>query len=283
MNWLVFELASVLFFSVAILFQRVAMKQDKTDPTAFAIASQAIVAVLLFFYGMTIGSFHVQDILQRLPSVALMTLLYGAGALAIQFSLKHTEASIFTILFSARGFVTGVVSMLFLSEIFSSQMLIGGLLIFAGVYLVSGIKRGVKLDKGMVFALIAAFCYGIANANDKYLLQSINLSTYLPISFLLPALFTAAAFPNKLKEIPALFQQSSLKNILFYCVLYSLSAIGFFSAILRAPSVTQVSMVGLTTTVTVVIFAALFLGERDNLKKKVAAAILSIIGTILLS
>lgn len=282
MTWQLFILASVLSYSTSAIFQRVVMKDDKTDPAAVSILSEIIITALLAGYGFLVGKPSLSGLGNYIVPLLILTVLYAVGFLAQQKALKRTEAANFTIIFSFRAVVTAFLSVLFLKEMLIGKHIVGAALILCSIIIVNVKKGGLSFRKEDLLSLFVAICYGAANTNDRFILRSMDLYTYLPIAFLLPGLFTMLLKPSGLTKIRPLLSRSIFPKFLIWCVLYAISALTFFAALQIAPSATQVSLIGLTSTICIVILAALFIGERDHLLKKLIAAGLSVAGAMLL-
>ena len=283
MSWQILILISVVLYSISVLLQRVLLRQNESRPVAYAMFFQFLTGIVLGVVGFLFADMSLPSNFSDLFwNLILMVILYGFSYIFIFRSLKQIEASKFSILFSTRAFFTVLASSLVLKELLTGTQFLGALLIFSGVILVNLKSSKFSFDKGSLFALLAAFAFGSANTNDRFLLGSFNIYPYITIGFIAPSLLMAAVYPKELKHIKIFLDKKILKKMLILSVLYAFNAVAFFAALQKSDNSSQVASVNLTSVIATVVLAAIFLKERDNLPKKVIGAILSFVGLLLL-
>lgn len=275
---------SVVLSSFGVLLQRVLVKESNSRPIAFAIFFPILTGLLITLVGFLTTHMVFPNLRPLIGNIFLMALLYGSANIFIFKSLKEIEASRFTIIFATRGLFTILASSLLLKELLSFQQLIGAILIFSSVVLVS-LKAEKKLSfgKSEAFALFAAMGYGFSNTNDRYLLSSFDAYPYMTVSFLAPSILTAIVYMNEIKHVTMFFQPSTLKKILLLCIVYAGAAITFFLALKVTPSSSQVAALNLTSVVLTVVLSIVVLKERSNTTQKIVGALICFIGLLLVS
>jgi len=279
MNWQILVAVSVITYSVSVLLQRILLKDEKIDSVAFSIVFQLLTGALILGYALTRG-FSSPNLLPLLPNLALMTFLYGAGNVFIFKALKAIEASEFTIIFATRTVWIILAAVLFLSEQFSLVQLLGTGLILSSVVLVSW-QKGLKLSRGVLLSLAAAACFGLAFANDAFIIRNFDVPSYLGIAFIVPALAVWMVFPKSSSKMLPMLKKSFLKKLGVLSVLYATSAITIFLAYQIGRNAAQIAPLNQTSTVLTVLLAIIFLGEKSQLTRKLIGAVLSFIGIIL--
>ena len=279
MNWQILVAVSVITYSVSVLLQRILLKDEKIDSVAFSIVFQLLTGVLILGYALMRG-FSSPNLLPLLPNLALMTFLYGAGNVFIFKALKAIEASEFTIIFATRTVWIILAAVLFLSEQFSLVQLLGTGLILSSVVLVSW-QKGLKLSRGVLLSLAAAACFGLAFANDAFIIRNFDVPSYLGIAFIVPALAVWMVFPKSSSKILPMLKKSFLKKLGVLSVLYATSAITIFLAYQIGRNAAQIAPLNQTSTILTVLLAIIFLGEKSQLTRKLIGAVLSFIGIIL--
>lgn len=285
MSWQILIFISVLLSSVSVLLQRVLLRDEQSRPVAYSIFFQYMVTCVTLVVGIIVTDLSFPgDWSGLIWNLALMALLYGFFNVFVFKSLKFLEASKFSIILSARLFFTVLASSLLLGEFLNTTQFVGSLLIFAAVVLVN-YSRGTKfsLDKGSLFALAAAVCFGLANTNDRYLLRSFELFPYLIISFLIPSVLMSGIYFKELKFFKLFLRRDALTKVVVLSVSYAFAALTFFAALQKGDNSSQVASVGLTSVVLTVLMATVFLKERENLGKKFIGAGLSLLGLLLLT
>ena len=279
MSWQILVAVSVVTYSVSVLLQRILLKDEKIDSVAFSIVFQLLTGVLILGYALMRG-FSSPNLLPLLPNLALMTFLYGAGNVFIFKALKAIEASEFTIIFATRTVWIILAAVLFLSEQFSLVQLLGTGLILSSVVLVSW-QKGLKLSRGVLLSLAAAACFGLAFANDAFIIRNFDVPSYLGIAFIVPALAVWMVFPKSTSKMLPMLKKSFLKKLGVLSVLYATSAITIFLAYQIGRNAAQIAPLNQTSTILTVLLAIIFLGEKSQLTRKLIGAVLSFIGIIL--
>lgn len=179
MNWQLLLFISVTTASISVLLQRSLLKEEKSDPFAYAIAFGATVSVLTFLHALFRG-FSLSGLEQLIPNLVIMTLLYSFYNVIIFKAYKIIEASEATILFASRSIWTIVIAGIFLSEIITIEKILGTFIILSGVTAISWKKKRIRLNTGHLLALLAAMLFGTSFANDAYILShGIDVPSYL--------------------------------------------------------------------------------------------------------
>ena len=279
MNWQILVVISVITNSVSVLLQKILLKNDKIDSTAFSIVFQLFTGLLILIYAVFRG-FSVPNLLPLLPNLLLMILVYGIGNICIFKALKVGEASSFTIVFATRAIWTIVIAMLFLGEHFSITQLVGTAFILSSVILVSW-QNGIKIGKGTAYSLIAAAAFGIAFANDAFIVRNFDVPSYLVIAFIVPALAIWIVFPQSTAKMKEMLEIHFLKKLILLGVLYATSAITLFIAYQVGRNIAQIAPLNQTSSILTVVLAIIFLKENTQIGRKLLAILLSFIGILL--
>ena len=283
MTWLYYIGISVVLYSFSVTLQRILLKDQNNSPIAFSILYQLIVGILVGIAGLLFSDFQIPaSIKEIIPNLILMVLFYGFSNVFIFSSLKNTEVSIFTVLFSTRALFTTLASSLILDETLDSRQLTGLFLILLSVAFLNLQGNKFKIGKGEIFALLGALLFGLANTNDRFLLQNMDLYPYVTLAFIAPAIFIAGVYPKEIVKIKGILNTKTLGKLLLLCGIYATSAVTFFIALQSGTNSSQISAINLSSVILTVLLGILFLGERTNLLKKIVCAIISFAGLLLL-
>lgn len=283
MSWQLLILLSVLTYSVSVLLQRVLVREDKTDPVAFAITFQVIVGIIVGIFSYLTQDMSIPSLRPIWGNFVLMLALYSAGNIFLFTALQKIEASKFTIFFSSRALVTVFASSVFLGEKLNIGQWVGAACIFAGIYLVTGKISRVNFSKFELFAFCAAVAFGLANTNDRILLKSFHVYPYVFLGFLLPSILMTIAYPSSVKHMNNFFGKKIFWKLLVLCSIYATGALLFFVALQKAPNSSQVATINLTSVIVIVLLSIIFLKEHTDWLKKIIGAVLSFIGLLLLT
>ena len=156
MTWQLLLLISILADVGGRLIQRTLLRDTKSDPITYAIAFQLLAGCIVGFFAFFNG-FKIPSLQPILPNLLLMPLFYGLANIFIFKSLKLAEASVFTVLFSSRAVWIILSAMLLLQETFSLYQFLGTILILFSILLVSWQGKLIRLRKGEMYGLLAAF------------------------------------------------------------------------------------------------------------------------------
>ncbi len=109
-----------------------------------------------------------------------------------------------------------------------------------------------------------------------------ELYTYTGLSFFGTAIVLAVLQTKRLLSGVSLLQPRPLSRISLLAVFYGVSAVTFFAALQIGESASQVVSVSLVSVIVTVLFAMVFLKERDFPYQKLLGAVLAFIGVLLL-
>lgn len=283
MPWQVLTTISIVTLSIANLFQRQSMKQKASDPLDAAIIFQLLLALFTGIFAFSRG-FEFPPPPQTYPFLLLSTLLYAVGSVCIFSAIKSIEASELTIVSGFGSFATLSAAFLFLGERLIPIQILGILCIFSAVYVVQkGKNSKIVLDKGLVFALLGSFLYGIAIISDIFTLRSYDAVSYTCVMSLLPSLVLLGYSFLRRKKISLSFTSHVDRYLLIYSLLYSVQAVTYYLALERGALISAMSVLFKTVTILTILLSAIFLRERTNMRQKFFALCLTIIGVLLVA
>lgn len=227
----------------------------------------------------------IKEILSPIPfphftpfEIAIMT-LGGALIILLQYcnvkGLRDLEASVFAVIFNSRILIATIFSMLFLSEIVGLWALLGGLCIFAAIFIVK--QKGTRsiTTQGILYGLGAAFAISLMNTCDKELVKLVGFEQYALPEWIIAA---AAMWLVVLIRRPAapyglMFRPQGL----IIMILRAFAGFGFVAALMYGPLAVSSYVSSLSVILTILI-GMLFLGERDFLRSKLVAAGVALAG-----
>jgi drug/metabolite transporter (DMT)-like permease len=282
MSWQILLIISVVTYVISNVLQRVLLKEDSTDPIAFAILFQFLVGTIIGLYALVRGIEFPANLTTLLPNLLLMAGIYVAANIFLYRSLKITPVSEFTILFSTSTFWTIIGAIILLGESFTKVHFVGTLLILGGLLIVFKTSKKMKLSKGHVGALVSAALFGLAFVNDAYVLKSFEVNTYVSLAFLLPTALMLLIYPRSVKEMKVLLRKDKLQKLLIIVVFYSISAIAIFTAYTVGNNAAVISAINKTSSIFIVLAGIVFLHERENIPRKILGACIATLGVILL-
>jgi drug/metabolite transporter (DMT)-like permease len=257
------------------------MRDEKSNVVAYSLMFQLICAILIGLFAFARG-FVMPSIEELWFNFVLITVLYAVGTLFLFKALQNIEASESVIITSSRALWTIAVALIFLGESFDLVKTIGVILILGSIVLVSLKREVIRFNKGILYALSSAFCYGVAFANDTFILRQSDALSYATLAFLFPGLFTLAIKPRILTEMKTLLNKPVLSRMVLLGLFYSTSAVTIYLAYQRGGTASQLAPISQSVVILTFLLAAIFLSERSQLLRKFAGAITATIGVLLL-
>lgn len=171
--------------------------------------------------------------------------------------------------------------LLFFKEEFVLNKFIGAMLIISSNVFLFYKKGEFKINRYIGLGILSNIFYTIALFLDVNISDHFNLPIYVALTLGIPAILISLVEKIKWLDVKNEFQNGNRKIIFITGISWGLMIV--FQ--LRAYQLGNVSVVAPLCALTVilnVIFGYLFLKERDNLAKKIIAAILIVISIVLI-
>lgn len=191
------------------------------------------------------------------------------------------EASTFSIIKQLSTVFMILAGLLFFKEPFVWKKIIGAALIIFSNILIFYKKGNQKLDKYVILGILSNISFSIALFLDVNISDNFNLGFYVASTLIVPAIFIIIAEKIKLSNVKKEFINGNKKAI----IITSISWASMIIVQLKAYQIGDVTTVAPLCSLTVignVIVGHLFLKEKQNLLKKIIAAILIIISVVLI-
>lgn len=277
--WILFVILYIISSITYNQFYKVTTKKSKNDGALTALLQ--IIAGLTVLITMPFFKF-------TFPTSWTVWLLLGIACIfyALSDRMNTTvrsgiEASTFSIILQVSTVFMIIAGLLFFKEPFVLKKIIGAILIILSNILVFYKKGTQKINKYVVLGIISNLAYAFAVFLDVNISDSFNLAIYIAITLIVPAIFIIFAERIKVKDIINEYKIGDKVPIF-------ITSIGWAALIIfqllsyKYGSVTTVSPLLALTVIGNVIIGYLFLNEKDNLPKKIIAAIMIIISVLLI-
>jgi len=132
MNWFTLTILSIIFGSIATIYQRLLMKKQDSHPIAFMIFFQFFITALLGTY-IIFSKTKIPNLIPILPYSLVAGSLIAIGSITMFKALKETEASEYVILNNSSVFWGLMASAIFLNEVITPNKIYGSLFIILGI------------------------------------------------------------------------------------------------------------------------------------------------------
>ena len=279
MEWLIFVILYLFFYVIFNQTYKMATK-SLTKPGALTILLQLIsslsILLLIPFFEM------------KIPNDPKIYLFLGLSIIFYTISDRVNttvrsgiEASTFSVITQLSTVFMIVAGVLFFKEPFVLNKFIGAILIVFSNVLIFFKKGNGKPNKYVLLGIFANVCFSIAlfldvNNSDKF-----NLPIYVALTLGIPTILIEIFEKIKFSDIKEEYNKGNKKAIWITAITWSLSIV----AQLRAYQLGEVSIVAPLCALSVilnVIVGYFFLKEKDDMLKKIIAALLIILGIILI-
>ena len=277
--WFLFVVLYIILAVAFTQFYKIVLKTSKIDGT---------ITVLLQFIAGLSALIFVPFFKLTFPTDWKVYLLLGIACIfyAISDRINTTvrsglEASTFSIIKQLSTVFMILSGLLFFKEQFVLKKIIGaGLIIFSNILIFY--KRGKqKLDKYVFLGILSNIAFSIALFLDVNISDNFNLPFYVALTVIVPALFIAIAERIKPSKIKQAFINGNKKAIMITSLCWGTMIIVQLRAY-QLGDVTTVAPLCALTVIGNVIVGYIFLKERDNLLKKLLAAVLLLVSVFLI-
>lgn len=283
MSWLLLVLISAITSSLSRVLQRVLLKDRNSNPFAFAFVFQLLLAFLFFLYTWITGTLQFPDLSGLVFNLIVMALLYGLMNIFLTYAFKLAEASEASIIFASSTLWSVLSAVFLLHEKLNSLKIIGIAIIIAGLVAVNYTNSKWKLNKGHLYAFLAALCFGIAFTNDAFIITRFtSTASYILLSFVLSSFAVLVMRPQLVKTIPYYLTTKIIPKLIICGVFYAVGIFTIFEAYKQGGPVSIISPISQSSLIVTVVISYYFLNEKNNLLNKVVGTIFMFGGVLLL-
>ena len=279
MEWLIFVILYLVFYVIFNQSYKVATK-TLTKPGALTILLQLIASLSIL---LVIPFFEM-----KMPGDPKIYLFLGLSIIFYTISDRVNttvrtgiEASTFTVITQLSTVFMIVAGVLFFKDPFVLNKFIGAILIVFSNILIFFKKGNTKPNKYVLLGIFANICFTIALFLDVNNSDNFNLPIYVSLTLGIPSILISFVERIKFSDIKKEYKNGNKKAILITSIAWSLSIVSQ----LRAYQLGSVSIVAPLCALSVilnVIVGYFLLKEKDNILKKIIAALLIILGIILI-
>jgi transporter family protein len=283
MSWLILVIVSAVLASLSRILQRVLLKERNSDPFAFAFVFQLLVSLLFVFYTLVTHTLAFPQMSALILNLIIMAILYGLMNIFLTNAFKLAEASEASIIFASSTLWSVLSAVLLLGERLTVQKMIGVFLILGGLVAVNYTKSKWSLNKGHLFALLAAICFGFAFTNDAFIISHFkSTASYILLSFVLSSFAILLFRPGLTKHISYYVKPAIIPKLLFCGVFYAGAVFAIFEAYKRGGPVSVISPISESSLILTVTISYFFLKEKNNLINKIVGTAFVFGGILLL-
>lgn len=280
MHWLILALISIVSISVANIYQRMAMRDEGSDPIAGAIVFQFVLTFIVGGFALLHG-FVFPPFREYPLQFLISSVFYALGTLAYFHAARKIEASEMRIVSAIGTLVPVLGAVLLLGESITVRQVVGMFIILLAVIIVQK-KRTFSINRGVMLAIAGSAMYGIGLVSDVFVLRTYDAISYLVVMSLFPGLILLLLHPQKIFQVKVL-ATTSMKHVFLYGFFYSIQAIAYYTALQSGANLSQLAPLFKAEVILTVLLAAVMLKERRQLLLYLLGALLVAVGALLIT
>ncbi len=239
-----------------------------------------------FILGLSLPHTFTPD-LQTLGLLVFCSLIWPVYFLLAFKSNKHIDASVFSMIADLSPIITAMIAYFMFTERLTSLQLIGVLaLILSGVIamypdIISKVKVRVF---GVQIALICMLLLGVGVAVEKLVYDVAGIGTYFLFCWTLQVVWMLIIARKEIHNLPSVFADKKERTlVLLHGVTGLLRSASFALALLLSTSASLMNAASNFLTACILVTAYFILGEKNNLRFKIAGSTVGLIGLFLVS
>lgn len=277
--WLLFISLHIIFNIIFTQLFKIVIKNSKSEGT--------ITILVQFIAGIT--SILISPLFKYTFSTdwkVYLTLIIACIFYSISDRMNTTvrngiEASTFSIISQLATVFMILAGLLFFKEPFVLKKTIGATLIILSNIFIFYKKGNQKVNKYVILGIFSNLAYSIALFIDVNISNNFNLAIYVSTTLLVSSLFIIIFEKIKFNDIKKEFNNSNKKLIFITGFSWATMLISQLNAY-KLGNITSVAPLCALTVIGNVIISYIFLKEKNNLLKKIMAAIIIIISIFLI-
>ncbi len=281
MSWQLLLAISVITQSISVLLQRLLLHKDKSDPIAYVIVFQGLVAIIGTAYVLVHG-FHMPDLTKYWFPILATFVLYGLAHTMYAKTLQQVEASVVSIFLATNAIWVMLMSYLLFHERLSIEEVLGALLIFTSVGMLAERSGKLKLDRGILLGLLTGLLFGFATVAWVYVGKHADTPSWLALSFAGPSLVVLLTNPKAVMKMKPFLHGGTLMRMVLLAIIFSICNITLLTAY-QYGKASLIAPLQQTSLIVTIVLAIIFLRERTRLWQKAIAATVCFLGVLLVA
>jgi drug/metabolite transporter (DMT)-like permease len=276
--WFVLALLGGLLFATNRMMVRSILSKG-TDPIAFMAIHELIAGILLLPFAFV--NLHLpHDYNHWLLLLVAVIMIFFADFYGF-LSLNRIEASLFQIIGQFRHIIVLFGGFLFFSESLTISKVLAVALIIFGVLITLLEKARLKTNIGYVYALLSVVSISLASLAIKADTNTVSIAFLASASLIVSGVLAAGISLVRHENMRPLIRSNVRNQLLLAAVIFSVFEFVYFAALGKGEA-SKVIPVTQSSMIFTLIGGYLFLGERDNMAKKILGSSLIIVGIVLL-
>lgn len=281
MSWLALTLLGVLVFSPKSLLYRVLMKDSESDPYAQSVVFFGLGGTFALLFSLIHGGFQYQMPPSQLVFFLPLTVCATVGPVLLFRAYQRIEASEVSILQSSQKLWAVFGAFIFLGEPFSANRTLGTLVIVVGIAIALWRGARFQVNEGVALVLVATLFYAGMDLVSYYIVRDFDAISLIVYVCYLPVVTLLLLRPQTVKKIPYYFKPKYALGVSVLALCDTVGTLCFFFAYQLGRNAAQIVPLAGLITINSVLLGIMFLREHNNIPNKVAGALVTVVGAVL--
>ncbi|MCK9212630.1 MAG: EamA family transporter [Ignavibacteriaceae bacterium] len=190
---------------------------------------------------------------------------------------KNLDVSVYTILNRLSSVFLIIFGLTIFKEPIVAGKIIGAILILLANIILRFSRKKIVFNKYIAFAALSNLALAIALSIDVNISSDFNLPIYIMFTLILPAAMVKLTEKIPFKDIRTEFSSADKKYYFITGILWGLLIV-FMIRAYQLSSFSLITPLAATSVLINVLIATLFFGEKQDILKKIIAALISVVG-----
>lgn len=252
---------------------------DNKGQIHFAFQATFLTSILSLIF-IFFSPFSITGNIYHIIGLALLCGIFGASSYIFSFiAQKHVEAGITTLVGNIYTPITIILATIFLNEKLTFIQIIGTIFLLIGIIIVSKKHRigKFKFDRYFSYMLFSGFCLSVLLVAERSLMKTTGFTAGVMFSWWASCLFLGIiTFLTKNKS------PYSKKDIAITGVLRFLQNTSWVTLVFVVGNLSFVSSITTFKVVLIFILGAVFLNEKEDIKRKILGSVIALIGLLIM-
>ncbi len=208
--------------------------------------------------------------------------IMGAGLMITNvWALSHLDASLFSIIYNLRLLLTTILAYILLGELPKSLQIVGGVVILVSVFMLNIHKAKKWKEPAILIGLFSMVWFSFHAVLEKYNLRSVPIKSYIFILTGIGLIILWSIVLIKRINLRSQLEHVNDRQMFGLMLTRSLSFYGYVFAVQKG-SVAVVNYVSGLSVALIVLVGITVLDEKDQLRQKLFAVGIALIGLTLI-
>lgn len=272
----------IIYLIVYIIFTqafKVTTKSSKNDG-ALTVLLQFLSGLIVLLF-VPLFKFQFPTNYKTYLLLGIACIFYAIADRINTTARRGLEVSIYSILGQLSTVFLILWGIIFFKETIVLKKIIGALLILIGNILVIYKKGKFEFNKYIIYSILGNLALSIGISVDVGISDKFSMPIYVSATLIVPSLMILLANRIKISDVIYEYKTGNKKSILLVVVSWGIAMVTYLKAF-QYGNVTTIAPIASVTTILNVFISYFFLKEKNSLFKKVFAALLVILGIVLI-